>query len=202
MCCCCWILSEPLSHIKRVLKLFSVQLSSNIKTRLFFLLTPILKRHAASLYHHWYLMCCVTIRLKIISSIWLPKRWSVWTIFTRSIIGFTFWRELSKESTNIYTYLCGKVSAVVYMYTSISAICWTARPQSDVCCNNVAQAVCRLLSRVSQILLIELNVRLSGNDCMKSFPSSILLLSRGSRGTEPETSRHDLHYRGKHYNIR
>lgn len=50
----------------------------------------------------------------------------------------------------------------------------------------MAQAVWRLLSRVSDILLMALKVALSGNDCMKSLPSSILVLSRGSKGTEPE----------------
>lgn len=42
------------------------------------------------------------------------------------------------------------------------------------------------MSRVSEILLMALKVALSGNDCMKSLPSSILLLSWGSKGTEPE----------------
>lgn len=35
------------------------------------------------------------------------------------------------------------------------------------------------------MVLMEVKVALSGNDWMKSLPSSRLLLSRGSKGTEP-----------------
>jgi len=39
------------------------------------------------------------------------------------------------------------------------------------------------------MLLMALNVALSGNDCVKSLPSSMLALRRGSKGTEPEMKR-------------
>lgn len=43
-----------------------------------------------------------------------------------------------------------------------------------------------LVRRVCAMLLMALKVALSGNVWMKSLPSSILVVSRGSRGTEPE----------------
>lgn len=53
----------------------------------------------------------------------------------------------------------------------------------------MSHAVWRLSNRVWDILLMALKVALSGNVWMKSLPSSILVLSRGSKGTAPERER-------------